>query len=616
MINPNALPLFAEARRLQLAPRQVVGLLALQLVGTVIELLGIFTLLPVFQYIQADGDVSVLIERHDEWRILVEGYAAFGLPVTLATLLSTSFTFLLVRQIVVYVRLLYQARVREGMVARVRSLAFERFLHVSADYQDRNATGGIVNDLTTELARSADYMFSRLYFAGLVIVVIAYGCSLPFVSPGMTVVAVALFGAALAILRRQMQRSEAVGQEATKANQDAGGFLVERLRTARLVRLAGMEAVEAAEMRRLTGRQRESMIQILRLVAQITVVLEPVIIGASFVSIYLSVTLFDTSIDQIGLFLVLVIRLLPVGKELASARQATRSTRFAFDTVIGRLDDMAREREPAAGGAKAFPGLRRAIRFDNVSFAYDGNDDVPAVVEFSAELAAGTLTALVGPSGAGKSTLIDLIPRLRHPTAGRILFDGVAIEEFDIASLRSRIAFAPQVPQLFDVSVADHIRYGKPDATMKDIIRAAELAGVVDFVAELPDGYDSLIGDSGARLSGGQRQRLDLARALVRQAPILILDEPTSNLDAQSEGRLRDAMRRIPAESDTTMIVIAHRLATVAMADKILVLDRGRLVAEGTHEELISADGWYASAFSAQQVVSGRDTDKRETASV
>ena len=190
------------------------------------------------------------------------------------------------------------------------------------------------------------------------------------------------------------------------------------------------------------------------------------------------------------------------------------------------------------------------------------------------------------------------------------------IEAFDLTSLRANIAFVPQTPQLFNVSIANHIRYGKLDATMDDIIRAAEMAGVADFIDDLVDGYDTQIGEAGERLSGGQRQRLDLARALVRQAQILILDEPTSNLDAESEIRLRAAMRRIRTETETTVIVIAHRLATVAMADKILVLDRGRLIAEGTHKELVSAEGWYAPAFSAQQAVSGRDTDKRETASV
>jgi ABC-type multidrug transport system fused ATPase/permease subunit len=545
--------------------------------------------------------------------MLTEGYALVGLSVSLATLLATSFTFLLLRQAVVYVRTIYQARVREGTVARVRALAFERFLHVSGAYQDRNTTGGIVNDLTTELARSADYLFGRLYFAGLLVVIAAYGISLLFVSIGMTAVAIVLFGSALLILRSQMHKSEMVGRDVLSANAEAAVFLVERLKTGRLIRLSGMEVAETAEMQRLTERQRASLVHLYRLMALVTVVLEPIVIGASFVFIYLSVTLFGTGIEQIGIFLALILRLLPVVKELANTRQATRSTGPAFEVVVKRLESMAREREPENGGLE-FAGLARSITFEQVSFAYEGNDASPALRAFSAVLEKGKLYALVGPSGAGKSTLTDMIPRLRWPDSGRILIDDTPLEDFDLASLRASIAYAPQTPQLFNVSIAEHIRYGKPNATMEDIHRAAEMAGVAGFVADLANGYETEIGEAGLRLSGGQRQRLDLARALVRQAPILILDEPTSNLDAESEVRLRDAMQRIRTKTETTMIVIAHRLATVAMADKILVLDRGLLVTEGTHDELMSADGWYASAFSAQQAVSGRETDERETA--
>ncbi len=605
--------LLDEARRMQLRRRVVGNLLALQLIGTVIELAGIFTLLPVFQYIQGDGDVAALVVAHDEWRMLTEGYALVGLSVSLATLLATSFTFLLLRQAVVYVRTIYQARVREGTVARVRALAFERFLHVSGAYQDRNTTGGIVNDLTTELGRSADYLFGRLYFAGLLVVIAAYGISLLFVSIGMTAVAIVLFGSALLILRSQMHKSEMVGRDVLSANAEAAVFLVERLKIGRLIRLSGMEVAETAEMQRLTERQRASLVHLYRLMALVTVVLEPIVIGASFVFIYLSVTLFGTGIEQIGIFLALILRLLPVVKELANTRQATRSTGPAFEVVVKRLESMAREREPENGGLE-FAGLARSITFEQVSFAYEGNDASPALRAFSAVLEKGKLYALVGPSGAGKSTLTDMIPRLRWPDSGRILIDDTPLEDFDLASLRASIAYAPQTPQLFNVSIAEHIRYGKPNATMEDIHRAAEMAGVAGFVADLANGYETEIGEAGLRLSGGQRQRLDLARALVRQAPILILDEPTSNLDAESEVRLRDAMQRIRTKTETTMIVIAHRLATVAMADKILVLDRGLLVTEGPHDELMSADGWYASAFSAQQAVSGRETDERETA--
>src|SRR5690606_11715356 len=171
--------------------------------------------------------------------------------------------------------------------------------------------------------------------------------------------------------------------------------------------------------------------------------------------------------------------------------------------------------------------------------------------------------AIVGPSGAGKSTLIDLLPRLREPTSGTIFLDDTPITEFSVVSLRSGIAYVPQTPILFNESIADHIRLGKPDATADEVRVAAELAGADEFIRALPNAYDTVIGESGIRLSGGQRQRLDLARALVRSAYILILDEPTSNLDAESEENFRRTLLQLRKRSNTTVIVVAHRLSTI-----------------------------------------------------
>ena len=596
--------LLADARRFQLAPRVVAGLLALQLLGTAVELCGIFTFVPIFQFIQADGDLASLTERHREWQLLIDAYAAVGLRVTLATLLCTSLGFLLLRQIVVYVRLLYQVSAREGVVARVRVLAFERFLHVSFAYQDLTPTGEIVNALTVELGRAVDYLFNRLQLVGMVVVAAAYGLSLLFVSVDMTLVAVLLFGAAFLMLRGQMTKSARIGREVTRANNEAGGFLVERLKTARLVRLAGMERAEGNEMNRLTGRQRDSLIHLQKLIALVTVMIEPIVIGASFVFVYVSITWFDTSIEEIGLFLIMVLRLLPVVKELAMTGQTMRGSMPAFDAVVQRLESMENERE-THGGAREFIGLSRAISFDDVSFAYDGNHAAPALRNVSAEIVKGTLTALVGPSGAGKSTLIDMLPCLRQPTSGQVLFDGAPLHSFDLQSLRRGIAFAPQTPQLIQC-FSSPTTSGMENRTQPRRVSFAQPKWLASpqFADALPEGYDTLIGEAGVRLSGGERQRLDLARVLVQAAPILILDEPASNLDAESEQRLRRAMQRIVTETDTTIVVIAHRLATVAMADQILVLDHGRLVAHGTHSELMRSGGWYASAFSAQQDVS------------
>jgi ABC-type multidrug transport system fused ATPase/permease subunit len=256
------------------------------------------------------------------------------------------------------------------------------------------------------------------------------------------------------------------------------------------------------------------------------------------------------------------------------------------------------------GGPLRFEGLTENIEFDDVSFSY-GNKGSPALTGVKLNIPARKMTAVVGPSGAGKSTLIDLLPRFRAPATGEIRFDGIAINQFSTSSLRAGIAFVPQQPQIFNISAAEHIRYGKEDASVAEMREAARLAGALTFIEELPDGFDTPLGEGGRRLSGGQRQRLDIARALVRRAPILILDEPSSAVDADAEVAFRDALCGLRRATKLSIIVIAHRLSTIADADQIIVLEGGTVRESGTHGELLSKCGWYANAYRAQHGISG-----------
>ncbi len=591
--------LLRDAARFKLGRRVLLVLLAFQLAGTVMELSSLVLLVPVFQYIQAAGDIPALVKQYRHWSWLLWGYGLLGLAPTLGILLVNSFLFLVARQLVTFARQRYQARIKEGLIARVRAQAFEKFLYANSDYQDRAEAGGIVNDLTTDLQRAADYIFGSLAVIGMTLVFAIYAAGLFVLSVPMTLTALVVFGVALAALRSQMKKSETTGREVVLANQRMSAFLVERLRLVRLVRLAGTERAETRQMNALTDRQRGRLVRMFTLMASIDAIIEPLVIGAAFAFIFVSVTYFGMRIEEIGLFLVMILRLLPVTKELARARQANRTSRPAHELITARFDEMSAAREDRGGGAR-FEGVRSGIVFENVTFAYAARPNVPALDRVSLAVAPRRLTAIVGPSGAGKSTLFDMIPRLRHPQAGRILIDGTNIEAFDLASLRAGIAYAPQSPQLFNVPLAEHIRYGKPEATLDEVRRAAALANAAPFIEALPNGYDTLAGEGGTALSGGQRQRLDLARALVRRAPILLLDEPTSNLDADSEALFRDALMRIRAETEITILVIAHRLSTVTMADRIVVMQAGRIAAEGTHADLVAAGGWYANAFVKQ----------------
>jgi len=246
---------------------------------------------------------------------------------------------------------------------------------------------------------------------------------------------------------------------------------------------------------------------------------------------------------------------------------------------------------------KLAPGLGSGIHFDNVTFTYTGGERA-AIQDLSLALRPGETLALVGASGAGKSTFVDLLARFIDPDAGRILVDGIDLRELSLDSWTSHYAMVGQTPFLFHSSIRENIAYGKPGAGIEAIRAAAQAANIHDFILTLPQGYDTLVGDAGARLSGGQRQRITIARALLKEAPLLLLDEATSALDSESEQAVHEALERLM--KGRTVVVIAHRLSTIRAAHRIAVLDEGRLVELGTHQELLARRGLYARFHEVQ----------------
>lgn len=263
--------------------------------------------------------------------------------------------------------------------------------------------------------------------------------------------------------------------------------------------------------------------------------------------------------------------------------------------ALGRISELLDTRAEIRSPEQPIPlprPLRGSIRIEQVGFHYPSRPGQAALHDFSLSIEAGETVALVGPSGAGKSTLFQLLQRFHDPQSGRITLDGEDLRSLDLAELRNAFALVPQDPVLFGASAADNIRFGRLDADDGAVEVAARAAEAHEFLRELPQGYDTYLGERGVRLSGGQQQRIAIARALLRDAPVLLLDEATSSLDAQSEHLIQQALTRLIA--NRTTLVIAHRLSTVQKADRIVVLERGRIVAMGTHEQLLREGGLYA----------------------
>jgi ABC-type multidrug transport system fused ATPase/permease subunit len=589
-----------HARALDLTGGKIGTLIFLYLLATAFESMAVLLLLPTMQFIERRGDVSGLNDSSTVWRVVDEAASAVGATTSLGLLLCLALGAIFARQAVTCVRAIYLNTVREQLVRDVRDRLFESYLAADTALHDRMPAGDLINALAVETRRAVLAITLPIDLVAHLAILAVYVGVLLFISGPLTLVVVAVLVLCMLLLRPLMRRTVEIGRHISDSGSDMLSFLAQRIHSPRLVRLSGTEAAETAMVRRLNRIQFRSLIRAGYVTAQSDVVVEPLIVTIGFSFIYIAYTELGMDLSTISVFLFILLRLMPIAKALIASRQGTLAALGGLEVVRDRLQSLAAAREED-NGQLSFKGVKTEIRLDRVNYRYPGRDGA-ALNSITVSIPAGRMTAFVGPSGAGKSTLIDLLPRLREPIDGSVTVDGVPLHDFTRFSLRAGIAYVPQVPQLFDVTAAEHIRYGRADASDEDIQRAAHLAGAAEFIAALPNGYDTVLGEAGGRLSGGQRQRLDLARAFVREAPIVILDEPTSQLDVDAERAFREALRRLRTAQDATIIVVAHRLSTIMDADQIVVLRDGRVEASGRHDELLEASPWYRGAWSGQAI--------------
>jgi ABC-type multidrug transport system fused ATPase/permease subunit len=570
-------------------------LLLLSLGGVVFEGIGLGMFLPIFQFMELGGDPARLAASGRHWQIIL-GLADFiALRPSLAFLVAISFTALVVRQAFNFLRTRYKAVLLYRAIDQMRQRLFRATLETRLGAAQDDLLGKIVNDVAVELPKAMNALYGVIALISRILLIVMYLVGLFFLSPVMALASLAVVAIAGTMLAHLIGASRRTGRTIMKSNRRFTAFLVERLRSLRLIRLSGTEAAEIANLAKLSAKQRDSEIRLKTIAAKLETLMEPLGVLVGFAFLYFGYAYLGLAIGTLGMFFIVLMRLLPASRELLNTYSSILGNWFSLSAIAERLDAVKRAREPK-GGIRQFAGLERAIVFENVSYNYPTRE-VPALDGLTLSMPAAKLTAVVGPSGGGKSTLIDLIPRLRDPSGGTILFDGVPLEEFSIASLRAGISFVPQAPFLFNVPIAEHIRYGRTDASDDEVRAAADLAGAAAFIARLPQGYATPCGEGGEALSAGQRQRIDLARALLRGSRILILDEPTSALDAEAEQAFRASLARLRGRGGLTTIVVAHRLETVADADHVIVLDRGRLIEAGSPEHLLRREGWYAAAI-------------------
>ena len=507
---------------------------------------------------------------------------------------------LVLKNVLSYAAAQLSVGVQEGLVRDLRTRIFDHLLTLDLGYFQRNRAGQLISGIITEVEQTKTVVTASLVSLFQTVgVVITTLFVLSPISLRLTLLTLACVPAMVLLLQTLLKRLRRHSRARTRERGEVTATVTERIGAVRLIRAYGEEARESARFANQASRYRKQVIRTQRfssLTSPLTEVFSGFLViliiwaGTRPALIGLSAPLAP---EAIIVFLMAALKLTSPLKTISSYPAVMAVTMASAERVFEMLDEPSAEVERPGEGTARF---EREIVYDRVSFRYGDGDLVLDDVSFT--LPRGRVVALVGPSGGGKTTLADLLPRFYDPTSGRITMDGVPLVQLTRRSIRALMGVVSQDTVLLNDTVFANIAYGSPGATRAQVAAAAKAANADLFLAQLPDGYDTLLGERGTRLSGGQRQRIAIARALLRDPPILILDEATSALDTESERLVQQAIDRLMA--DRTVLVIAHRLATVRDADEIIVLDAGRVVQRGTHEQLFRSGGLYRRLYDLQ----------------
>jgi ABC-type multidrug transport system fused ATPase/permease subunit len=575
-------------------------LIAMSILGSITEVLGVSAFLPIFQYMRLDGDMSILMTDSKLWQGIFEFYNFFNLEVNLPLLLIVAFTLFLLRQIIVYIRIVTQATITQYLQKKCRDKLFSLYLSAKSSHQEQIHIGDLVNGMTTETNAAISGIMAPMELIVLITLIVFYMVTLSFISYEMTLLALVVFFIAALAPRRWIKRSKEVGRNATLANTNMSSFLVERVSAPRLVRLSNMENQEKKNFKKLTNNQRIFNVRGAVLQSRTEVAIEPIVIAASLFFLYLSFSYYQLGIEAIGLYFVIALRLMPIVKSALVTVQRIQRLLASIELVQEKTENMMLMKENDDTSPLLKLKFKQSIDFNHVSYRHNSNDkNILSDINLSIER--GSMTAIVGPSGGGKTTLIDLLPRLKYHTEGNILIDGIDIEKIRLLELRGMISYLPQDSKIFNGTIREHILYGQSNKSDDVVWESLKLSSSDKFVSNLPDGLDTVIGNGGVRLSGGQIKRIDLARVIASRSPIIILDEPTSSLDVHSEKKVHLAVKKIHQELSVTIIIVSHQLSIVSDADKTIVVQDGKIAATGTHQELLNINNWYAGAWEVQK---------------
>jgi len=540
-----------------------------------------------------------LLERG--YRHAIAGAAGAGIPQRFAVPLWL-LTALLVKNVLSYFSEFELNGIGLGMVRDLRHDAYEKLIRQSSRYYARASTGDLMSRLLTDVeqvqlafgSQLADFAQGALSIVFVLLYVFSLNARLAFVVFVVApVVLISILENARRLRRTAVSSRERIGE--------MGSLLGETLRGHRVIKTYAMEGFETERFRIASDRYFRVSLRTIRIQA-INAPLMEILAGMGLAAIFAyaagQIGQGRMTVGELVSFLAAILMMYKPLKDVTRTNLAVQLALSSAARIFELID--APNEIVERPGARPLSSFHAAIRYEGVSMRYS---DELVLKDVTLEIRRGETVAIVGPSGAGKTSLVNLLPRLYDPTQGRVTFDGVDLRDATLSSLRRQISLVTQETILFDTTARANIAYGEPEAPDEKVRAAARAAYADEFLERLPQGYDTPVGEGAGRLSGGQRQRLAIARALYKDAPILILDEATSQLDLESEAVVARAVANLMA--GRTTLVIAHRLSTVRRADRIVVLDGGSVVETGTHAELLTRGGLYRRLHDMQFFADG-----------
>jgi len=510
-----------------------------------------------------------------------------------------------------YIDNYYTESVGQWVANDLRLKIYDHLQHLSLGYYDKQQTGVLLSTITNDVATVQNFASSNTLdiLVDLLTIVGILGLML-WLQWDFALICVAVTPFLLLFVSRFKKAVKKAQHQVRLHQADLVTVVQQGLESIRVVKAFGREQLEEARLTEASEATVDAALKARRVKSLLSPIVSIVVAGCTAYVLWRGASLIVADAMTIGaltVFLAYLTKFFKPVQDLAKMTNAIAQTSVALERIRAILDAdkvIVEKRD-----ARVLGSARGEIVAEHVAFGYDPKNPILRDVNF--HIQPGQLVGVVGTTGGGKSTVVGLIPRFYDPDGGRVLVDGVDVRDYTKASLRGQIGFVLQETVLFRGTIRENIAYGRPDATEEEIIEAAKLANAHDFITEMPGGYGSLVGERGLTLSGGQRQRIGIARAIIRNAPILILDEPTAALDTESERLVIEGLERLM--KGRTVITIAHRLSTIRDADKIIVLKGGVVAEQGTHDELIALNGVYAELHRIQyeQPPAGADVPAR-----